>query len=399
MKQNRHIKVVIIATHPIQYHIPWFRLLSSHEHINLKVYFAMIPDQNQQGVGFDIPFFWNIPIMEGYDWQVLYNSTSNPNLNGFFSSSIPGIFYVLKKSKPDVVILTGWQSFSLIQALVTSEILRIPRIIRGESNGFKKRPWWVAIIHRLLLKQFNAFLAIGNANKDFYLNNGIKQNNIFSCPYFVDNDHFKNQYNFTFSKRNVLRLKWKIPLNHTCFLYVGKLVPKKCIMDLLQALDQVLTIRKDIHLLVVGSGELMNDAQEYVRARNLPVTFTGFLNQMELPEAYVVGDCIVLPSDFGETWGLVVNEAMVCGIPAIVSNRVGCGPDLIIEGATGYTYSFGNIRTLAYNMMKMASNPDKQKEMGVRAQKWVLKNYSVEKAVDGTLKAIKFVTSLRDGSK
>jgi len=132
----------------------------------------------------------------------------------------------------------------------------------------------------------------------------------------------------------------------------------------------------------------MNRAQNFAKNNGLPVSFTGFLNQTEIAQAYVAGDCLVLPSDYGETWGLVVNEAMVCGLPAIVSDRVGCGPDLVEEGITGSIFPFGDVDALAKKMIDLASDSRKAEEMGQRAKQLVLQNYSVEKAVEGTMKAI-----------
>ncbi len=103
-----------------------------------------------------------------------------------------------------------------------------------------------------------------------------------------------------------------------------------------------------------GTGVLGNEATALATESGLPVSFAGFLNQTEITQAYAAGDCLVLPSDYGETWGLVVNEAMVCGLPAIVSDRVGCGPDLVEPGVTGAVFPFGDIPALAKQLCDMA---------------------------------------------
>ncbi|RUM38208.1 MAG: hypothetical protein DSY58_02595 [Desulfobulbus sp.] len=100
----------------------------------------------------------------------------------------------------------------------------------------------------------------------------------------------------------------------------------------------------------------------------------------------------ILSSDYDETWGLVVNEAMVCCLPAIVSDRVGCGPDLVEEGITGSLYPFGDIQTLAARMLYMAENQERLLQMGKNAQRRVLQHYNVKKAVKGTLAAVEDVT-------
>ena len=79
----------------------------------------------------------------------------------------------------------------------------------------------------------------------------------------------------------------------------------------------------------------------------------GFLNQTELGEAYAIADCLVLPSDYPETWGLVVNEALATGLPCVVSDAVGCAPDLIRDGESGYVYPLGNVEALAAALAKV----------------------------------------------
>src|SRR5207248_1690512 len=117
------------------------------------------------------------------------------------------------------------------------------------------------------------------------------------------------------------------------------------------------------HVLVVGDGELMTEARALAARERLPLTFAGFLNQTEIVGAYVAADCLVLPSDTGETWGLVVNEAMACGIPAIVSDQVGCGPDLVSDSVTGAMFPMGDIDALARCLIDFSADPQRLRRM------------------------------------
>ena len=386
------MKVVVVSTHPIQYQVPWLHRLAAQKQMDVEVYYALMPDQDQQGVGFGVSFLWDIPLLEGYRWRVMPNKRSTPSLHGFFASSTPAVYSLLAEAKPDVVIITGWHALPLLQTLWACIRLGIPRIVRGDSNGMQRRSSRVRTLHHLLLSRFNAFLATGKANREFYRDYGISDHSIFSAPHFVDNSRFQHQLEEISNQRIDLRGEWRIPEGHTCFLFAGKLEPKKRVLDLLRALANARRIEPTMHLLVVGSGELMDEARRLVDEMNLPVTFAGFLNQTEITRAYVAADCLVLPSDFGETWGLVVNEAMVCGLPAIVSDRVGCGPDLVEEGVTGAIFRCGDVDALAARLIEFASDCDRVARMGARAKEHV-KDYSVERAVEGTLQAIDFVTS------
>ena len=385
---RRRVRVALFATHPIQYQVPWFQALAVRPELELKVLFGMMPDAAQQGVGFGIGFQWDIPLQEGYQWDVLRNVARQPSLGVFGGCDTPGVIDNLRAWAPDVVILTGWHSKMLVQAWWASARLRIPRILRGESNALRHRPRWKRSLHTVWMRGFAEFLAIGQANRDFYRQAGVPPDRIHDCPYFVDNERFGAQADGLRGRRAELRTEWGIPRDATCFLFSGKMIPKKRPLDLLHALQRACATGASAHLLIVGDGELMAEARAMAQASHLPVTFAGFLNQTEIVRAYVAGDCLVLPSDTGETWGLVVNEAMACGLPAIVSDQVGCGPDLVTDGVTGALFPMGDVAALAQRMAALSGDPSGLSAMGTRARERVHSRYSVAHAVEGALEAI-----------
>lgn len=392
MQKIEPVKVAIIATHPIQYQVPWFIELAKQDAIDLTVYYTLIPDEKQQGIGFGIPFTWDIPLLDGYAWKLLPNRNKTRGLLAFFKNSMSAVYEEFSVIRPDVVIITGWHSLALLQTLWVCMRLHIPRIVRGDSNAMRYRSLPVKFLHRLLLSTFTAYLSVGIANSDFYHMYGVPATRIFNCRHFVDNRRFREQCAKTAKKRYFFRTNWNIPNDAICFLFVGKLQPVKCIFDLIYALEKVRATINKIHLLMVGSGELMADAKKIVTSLNLPVTFTGFLNQSEITSAYVASDCIVLPSNY-ETWGLVINEAMACGLPAVVSDRVGCGPDLVESNVTGHVFPFGDIDELADKLTDIARNTAKRKQLGENASARI-QEYSVERAIDGTLQAIYYSLSV-----
>jgi glycosyltransferase involved in cell wall biosynthesis len=383
-----------MASHPIQYQAPWFRALASAPSIDFSVLFVQQPNAQQQGRGFGVAFEWDIPLLEGYRWQVVPELRGPGGLNGFFAARIAHPLALLRKLDPDVLLLTGWHVWPLMQMLVGAWWAGIPVIMRGESNALRRRPWAARILHRVLLGRCAAFLPIGKASRDFYRGYGIPDRLLFDTPYFVDNARFTRSAAEGTPRRADLRARWSIPAEAVCFCYAGKLEPKKRILDLIDALRiAVARPGPPLHLLVVGTGELMPQAQTMAAQWRLPVTFAGFLNQTEIAAAYVAADCLVLPSDYGETWGLVVNEAMACGRPAIVSDRVGCAADLVTDGVTGAIFPFGNSAALAERLLESAADPACLRAMGEQARDRVLEGYSVEKSADGTLRAVHYVVA------
>ncbi|MFV9507875.1 MAG: glycosyltransferase, partial [Oscillochloridaceae bacterium umkhey_bin13] len=103
-------------------------------------------------------------------------------------------------------------------------------------------------------------------------------------------------------------------------------------------------------------------------------------------------DLLVLPSDGSETWGLVVNEAMACGLPALVSDQVGCAPDLILPGQTGATFPHGDVHALAALLGAYAGNPAQLRQHGHAALRH-LQAYSVPLAAERTAAAVAMVTT------
>jgi glycosyltransferase involved in cell wall biosynthesis len=390
------MRLGVVASHPVQYQVPWYRALAALEELELTVYFALLPTPEQQGVGFGESFAWDVPLLDGYRWVALQNSARSPSLRGFFASRTPEVGAVLERDRPDAVIVSGWQSLPLLQALGACRRLGIPCLVRGESSALRPRPWWMRALHRRLLSRFDACLAIGVANREFYLENGVPRERVFTAPYFVDHRRFRAQAALLGPDRDSLRREWGISETDVCFLFAGKLVPKKRVLDLLRACEIARQSAPSVRVLVVGTGEAGAEAQRFARERDVPAVFAGFLNQTEITRAYVTADCLVLPSDYGETWGLVVNEAMVHGLPAILSDRVGCGPDLVEDGITGRIFPFGDVAALARALVESAVDDEERREMGRRALRRV-EAYSADRAVEGTLEAVAFVTGERVG--
>jgi glycosyltransferase involved in cell wall biosynthesis len=384
-------RVLAVASHPIQYQAPWFRALASVAEIDFSVLYVQQPSPAEQGRGFDLAFAWDIPLLEGYRSEQLTDLRGQGGTRGSSSVWIAHPLKLLRQQAPDVLLVMGWHVFPLLQMIVAGRLARVPVIVRGDSNALRRRRWLVRAAHRLLLACCSAFLPVGRNNRDFYLGYGVASEQLFDAPHFVDNDRFSRAAAEAQLQRAELRHRWSIPSDRVCYCYAGKLEPKKRILDLLEALRLAVGESARIHLLVVGSGKLMPQAREVVHRHVLPVTFAGFLNQSEIADAYVASDCLVLPSDFGETWGLVVNEAMACGRPAIVSDRVGCAADLVTPGVTGDIVPFGDAAALAQKLIQLAQDPDKLRAMGQQARSRVTQHYGVQQSIDGALAAMRYV--------
>ncbi len=381
------LRIAAFATHPIQYHAPWFRALVA-EGAQLRVFFSLLPDAREQGVGFGRAFSWDTPVLQGYESAVLPQGKANPNVEDFRGLRSLGVGRTLAEFSPDVVLLTGWNARPLLQALQAAVQLGIPTVVRGESNSLRPRAIWKSAAQRALLLLYDAFVGIGRANRTFYEERGVPPERIVDGGYFVDEEYFLAAVGRDRPLREKWRREWGIPETACCFTFAGKLQEKKHPLDFVRALAEAAKRLSPgaVHGLVVGSGELEAEVREAAGSLCAPVTFAGFLNQGEIGRAYAASDALVLPSDWGETWGLVVNEAMLFGLPAVVSDRVGCGPDLVRGGETGYVTPFGDIRALAACMIRLVQQPGEREMMGRNGRERV-RGYSPKRGAQATLAA------------
>ena len=384
----RPYRLVAVETHPIQYKAPLFRRLAEDPRLDLTVLFAMVPDAAQQGAGFGVPFEWDVPLRDGYRSEMLENCAKQPSVTAFSGCDTPGIGARLQALRPDAVLVNGWVAKTCLQALWTCKRLGIPCLVRGEANSLRPRAAWKHALHGLLLRQYAAYLAIGTANREFYRFHRCPEDRIFWAPYAVDNDYFAAQAAARAGRKNELRAAFGLPPEAAVFLFAGKLESKKHPADLLAALAQLpCDLRGRAHALIAGDGERRGACERLARENGVPVSFAGFLNQSRLPDAYAAADVLVLPSDAGETWGLVVNEAMASGRPAVVSRAAGCSADLVVEGQTGHAFAPGDVPRLAEIIAGYVRDPESAARQGAAAAERV-RLFGFGPVVEGIVAAV-----------
>jgi glycosyltransferase involved in cell wall biosynthesis len=296
----------------------------------------------------------------------------------------------------DAFIVTGWYLKSHWQATRACHAAGVPVLVRGDSQLLTPRSrlkqWVKEMTYRWLLRQFDGFLYVGQRNREYLEHYGVPAEKLFFAPHFVDNEFFRQKAEKLKSQKAEIRKEWGANDSGLVALFVGKFQPPKRPGDIIKAMaiKQKAESRKQKSLVVfVGSGELENELRALAVREDVRVHFAGFKNQSELPSCYAAADVLVLPSD-NDTWGLVVNEAMACGTPAIVSNAVGCAPDMIEEGKTGFTFPAGDADALAERLAKLAQMKHSGHDFtAALAEK--MRIYCADLAVSGTIHAVESV--------
>jgi len=343
-------KLAVVITHPIQYYSPFFSILSKK--FELKVFYTYGDPKNNTlfDSGFKKNIRWDIPLLTGYNYTFLHNSARNKSLNSFTGIKNPTIIKDIEDFSPQAILVYGWANTSHLKVLRYFKG-KIPIWFRGDSTLLDDQNWLKKQLRKILLsgiyQKIDLALYVGAANKAYYKEFGIKDNQLIYVPHAIDNDRF-NLERETDAKE--IRSQLQIADNEILVLYAGKFEEKKDPLLLLKAFLR--SERQDLHLLFVGSGNLEHElrllANEGLKNHpNKKVHFMDFVNQKEIPSIYQACDVFCLPSKGpGETWGLAVNEAMASGRAVITSDKVGCHLDLVKTGLNGWIFRANDLTGL-----------------------------------------------------
>lgn len=355
---RRPIRLAYFVTHPIQYQAPLLRRIAQEPGIDLTVFFASdISVRAYKDEGFGVEVTWDVPLLEGYRHVFL------PALreNGTISPTAPisrGIYRSLlgedRLPAFDAVWVHGYITLNSLQTMLIANALHLPVLLRAESWLADRPRSGVKLLakhafFRMLRSLVDAVLPIGTENSAYWTHYFGESMPQFLMPYAVDNAWFAARAEAARPRLGLLRAELDLPADAPVILFASKLQERKHCNHLVEAYALFLAAQPAVtpYLVIVGDGEERQRLEAMVREHNLAtVRFAGFQNQSALPGYFALADVFVLPSRH-EPWGLIVNEAMACGCPCIVSTDVGSHADLITNGVEGFTYPVGDVPALA----------------------------------------------------
>lgn len=386
------IRIAVINSHPIQYFAPLYAYLNHDKGLELTaLYCSDVGVRGEVDPGFRQILKWDVDLLSGYRAVFLGKRASKRFPCGFWSLIVPEIWSEIRSGRYDAVWLHGYNYAAYLIAFLASKSKGLPVFLRGETHLDLSRSGWKQRAHRFFLSRafrfVDAFLAIGSANREYYLAMGVPDRKIFHVPYTVDNDRFIAAASLVQKERDAVRIRFGMPSDKPVVLYASKFMRRKHPDDLIRAAALLRDRGYDFSVLMIGSGEM--DAELRLLVEDLKLTnvvFGGFINQAELPRVYAASDVFVLPSE-NEPWGLIVNEVMCAGLPVIVSQKVGCVPDLVKDGINGYHMKFGDPQSLAGALERMLADTERCINMG-RQSLGIIRNWSYEQCRVGLLQAL-----------
>jgi len=392
------IRLAYLVTHPIQYQAPLLRRIAAEPGIDLTVFFCS--DFSLRS--YLDPYFgkiiaWDVPLTEGYRYEILPALGRTDRLS-FWRPFNYGLARRLNQGNFEVLWVHGYNRWFHWLAMAWAKIRGLKVLVRDEATRLsaprnKLKRLAKRVFFLILRNLVDGFLAIGSLNAEYYQSYGIGAERIFSVPYAVDNAFFQQKAREASRDREGLRGELGLEPGRPIILYVSKLSAVKRGADLLEAYirlspDQVQEPRP--YLLFVGEGDQRQILEARAGAMNWgSIKFLGFKNQTELPRYYDLCDVLVLPSVF-EPWGLVINEVMNAGRAVVVSDQVGCGPDLVRRGENGEVFKAGDIAGLSLALHNLVSNQPKCRALGQKSLD-IISKWGIEEDVAGLKKALAYV--------
>lgn len=398
MNETGRIRLLLVASHPVQYIAPLLRRLAARPDVDLEVVYC-----SRQGAEsgldpeFGVDVSWDLPLLDGYRWSIAPNRSPRPGLGRFGGLLNPSIWGTIRNGRFDVVLVAGYSYASYWIAMAAARASGAALVLSSDGTtiaprdnaGWKKRVK-PAVVPRIF-RAADVVCVPSTAALAHVRGLGVDPARVVLAPYAVDNGAFATAASVVdvAAERAALGIAPDAPVA----LFCAKLQPWKRPAEALRAFAMA-----DVpgsHLLVAGDGPERTSLEGLARDLGVAdrVHFLGFVNQSRLPAVYAMSDVLVLPSEF-EPWGLVVNEAMACSRPAIVSDAVGARADLITQGETGFSYPVGDVEALASLFGKLLCDRPTLAALGRNASRRMA-TWSYDEQIAGFVAASKLAIASR----
>lgn len=398
---TRKTRLAIVVSHPIQHFVHLYRRLAREPGIELKVFFcSRIGLQSYFDKEMNTTIAWHMDLLSGYDHEFLPEADAITG-TGWRSLNNPSIPSRLSAFRPDAVMVYGYSSISALRVIGWCIRPRIPILMAGDGDNTSERTRLKAIARRtalgLLLPRIAAFLTVGDQNEAMLAGLGVPREKMFRTPFPID----ENAYHSLGARRDKVRGEIRnthgIADDAVVLLSVGKMSPRKRPLDIVEALAELkssapATYAK-LHILFCGDGSEMETVKRRLSETGVSATLAGFINVDALPKYFLAADILVHPSE-RDPHPLVGSEAAACGLPMILSDRVGLiGPtDIGRRDYNALIYPCGNIDALARSISTLVPDGARRKEMSA-ASRNVFEQCNMAASVSGMRRALGAVAS------
>ena len=377
------IRVTVVSPEPTPYRSPLFDLVAARPELELTVIYAAHTVAGRT---------WSV---EPQHRSTFLRGLALPGLARVLHHDYPvtpGILRALRESRPDVVVVSGWSTFAAQAAIAWCRRRRVPYLPLVESHDLGPRKGWRravkgAVVPRVLRSATGA-LALGTASRDSLVERGAPRERIRIFANTIDVPAWEERQRKLAQRRSEVRTALGAAADDVVLLSVARLGPEKGLDTLVRG---VAAARDPKLLLVVaGDGPQRREIEALAQELGVRLRLTGDLPADRVAEAYAAADVFALLST-RETWGVVVNEAAVSGLPLVLSDRVGAAYDLLRDGENGFLVSAGDVDTTGEAFKRLAADAGLRTRAGERSRELV-RGWGYEPSVES------FVAAVRDAA-
>jgi len=367
-------RLVLLTEIIAPYRIPVFNVLARRAGLDLHVIFLAETDETlRQWRVYKDEIRFSHEVLPSWRWRAGKSS--------FLFNR--GLRSALDKANPQVVLCGGYAHVASWDALVWSRHRGVEFVLWSESNRHDARGGR-PLVERLkayFLRRCDRFVVPGKASFEYLRLLGCPAASIFTAPNAVDNSWFASQAETVLSHAAEFREKMNLPSRF--ILFVGRLVQEKGVFDLLAAYAKLEScVRSEVGLVFAGDGVSREELTQHAKGISPGIVcFPGFAQREDLAGLYALAEALVLPTH-SDPWGLVVNEAMACGLPIVVSSVAGCTADLVEDGWNGYVMPPGDSEKLSLAIHSLMRKPELRAQMSVRSLERI-RSYSPEACAEG----------------
>jgi glycosyltransferase involved in cell wall biosynthesis len=384
--------LAVVETHPIQYHAPVYRALTERCGVPVTaIYGSDFSVAGYRDAEFGASFKWDTDLLSGYD-SVFLSRVESGGASSADGVSTHGVRAALTKLRPSAIMVVGYSPRFYRQAWIEARRTGAPILFRAETSDVAvDRSWIRGQVRSAALRAAYAtcgrLLYIGKRSRAHFLRLGVADSRLVFSPYCVDVTPFSWDEDARTRMRDEARRELSLTSDDLAVLFSGKLSHRKGVDLIVEAVRALpAAVRDRTVVMFLGDGD-ERDRLATMAAVSPAVrtAFLGFQNQTKLSRYYHAADLMTLPSRYSETWGLVVNEALQHGVPCVVSDRVGCAPDLIVPGVTGEMCEGDSVPALAGSLLRVLSMAGRAATR--EACRRHVAGYSVDRAAQGIAEA------------
>ena len=368
------VSVAAIFAEPAPYRSPLLDRLAAEPELDLTVVYAAATVARRT---------WHV---EPRHPHLVLRGIRIPGLRRILLHDYPvtlGLWRVLDRLRPDVVVAQGWSTFAAQAAVLWARRRRVPYVLQTESNERDPRSAWRRAVKALVVSPFvrraAGVLVTGSLAREAMERRGARPDRIRVFAATVDVPAFADRAGKLAERRPELRRALGLRDDDVAVLCAARLVPEKGVATLVRAIAAAAVPR--LVLVLAGDGPERERLERLAAELGVRGVFAGDLPWDRIVEAYTAADVFALLSTH-EPWGVVVIEAAACGLPLVLSDSVGAAHDLVEPGENGEIVPTGDVEAAAAALRRLAADPELRARQGAestrRAAAW-----SYDPSIDG----------------